>query len=54
MSGRIWDHLPAMLPHFEEEGIPVPTFTGFQMADLIAYEKAALCGQKRSGADSNR
>lgn len=37
MSGRIWNHMPAMLPHFQEEGIPFPTFTGYQMADLIAY-----------------
>lgn len=37
MSGRVWDHLPQMLSHFEEEGIPVPTFTGNQMANLIAY-----------------
>jgi hypothetical protein len=37
MSGRIWDHLPQMLPHFKEEGIPVPTFGGDQMANLIAY-----------------
>ena len=37
MSGVIWNHLPAMLPHFEEEGIPVPTFEGDEMADLIAF-----------------
>ena len=37
MSGAIWNHVPAMLPHFQEEGIPFPTFTGFEMADLIAY-----------------
>jgi mono/diheme cytochrome c family protein len=37
MSGRIWDHLPVMLGHFKEEGIPVPTFQGNEMADLIAY-----------------
>ncbi len=37
MSGTIWDHLPQMLPHFEEEGIPVPTFADNQMADLIAF-----------------
>ena len=37
MSGRIWNHLPAMLGHFEEEGIPVPTFQDDEMADLIAY-----------------
>jgi mono/diheme cytochrome c family protein len=37
MSGTIWNHLPTMLPHFKEEGIPLPTFTGSQMADLIAY-----------------
>lgn len=37
MSGRIWNHFPQMLAHFEEEGIPVPTFEDDQMADLIAY-----------------
>ena len=37
MAGVIWNHLPAMLPHFEEEGIPVPTFEGDEMADLIAF-----------------
>lgn len=37
MSGLIWNHLPAMLHHFEEEGIPVPTFGDGQMEDLIAY-----------------
>jgi mono/diheme cytochrome c family protein len=37
MSGQIWDHLPAMLPHFREEKIPVPTFTQGEMADLIAF-----------------
>jgi hypothetical protein len=37
MSGRIWNHLPIMLDHFKEEKIPVPTFQGNQMADLIAY-----------------
>lgn len=37
MSGQIWNHLPAMLEHFEEEGLPVPTFSGDQMGDLVAY-----------------
>ena len=37
MSGQIWDHLPVMLHHFKEENIPVPTFKGDEMADLIAY-----------------
>lgn len=37
MSGRIWDHLPQMLGHFEEEGIRVPSFEGNEMANLIAY-----------------
>ncbi len=37
MSGRIWNHLPAMLGHFEEEGIPYPIFAGDEMADLVAY-----------------
>ena len=37
MSGTIWNHVPAMVPHFQEEGIAFPTFTGFEMADLVAY-----------------
>lgn len=37
MSGQIWNHLPTMLHHFKEEHIPVPTFKGDEMADLIAY-----------------
>ena len=37
MSGQIWDHLPAMLPHFREEKIPVPTFTQGEMPDLLAF-----------------
>lgn len=37
MSGQIWDHLPAMLSHFRDEKIPVPTFTQGEMADLIAF-----------------
>lgn len=37
MAGTIWDHLPKMLPHFKEEGVPLPSFTPGQMADLIAY-----------------
>lgn len=37
MSGQIWNHLPVMLQHFRKEGIPVPTFSGYEMADLIAY-----------------
>jgi hypothetical protein len=26
MSGQIWNHLPAMIEHFEDEGIPFPNF----------------------------
>ncbi len=37
MSGQIWNHVPEMLHHFKEEGIPFPTFTQGQMADLIAF-----------------
>jgi len=37
MSGQIWNHLPAMLMHFEEEGLPVPAFQDDEMADLVAY-----------------
>jgi mono/diheme cytochrome c family protein len=41
MSGNIWNHLPMMLPHFKEEGIPFPTFSDDEMADLIAYLHSA-------------
>ena len=37
LSGQIWNHLPAMLMHFEEEGLTVPTFREQEMADLVAY-----------------
>ena len=37
MSGTIWNHLPAMLPAFREEGIPYPSISPDEMADLIAY-----------------
>ena len=37
MAGTIWNHLPNMIPHFKDEGIPLPTFSNGQMADLIAY-----------------
>lgn len=46
MSGQIWNHLPAMLMHFEEEGLPVPTFQDDQMADLVAY----LHSQRTTGS----
>jgi mono/diheme cytochrome c family protein len=37
MSGDIWNHTPAMVRFFKEEDIPFPSFTGSEMADLIAY-----------------
>lgn len=37
MSGTIWDHVPKMLPAFREEGIPFPSISRAEMADLIAY-----------------
>ncbi len=37
MSGRIWNHVPTMEKLFKAEKIPFPTFTGNQMADLMAY-----------------
>ncbi len=37
MSGTIWNHLPTMLPFFQAEGVPVPTFSGSEMPDLVAY-----------------
>jgi len=50
MSGTIWNHVPAMLPHFQEEGIPFPTFTDFEMADLIAYLHSKETGRKTPSA----
>lgn len=41
MSGRIWNHLPAMLMHFKQEGLPVPTFQDDEMANLIAFLHSA-------------
>jgi len=37
MTGKIWNHLPAMEAAFKEEGIPFPTFEDSEMADLVAY-----------------
>lgn len=37
MTGKIWNHVPAMKAAFEEEGIPFPTFKGTEMQDLVAY-----------------
>jgi hypothetical protein len=37
MSGQIWNHLPAMERFFKEEDIPFPSFSGDEMADLLAY-----------------
>lgn len=37
MSGRIWNHVPAMARFYKEEDIPFPAFRGNEMADLIAY-----------------
>jgi len=37
MSGTIWNHLPQMVPFFEDEAIPLPTFSDDEMPDLVAY-----------------
>lgn len=50
MSGTIWNHVPVMLPHFQEEGIPFPTFTDYQMADLVAYLHSKPTGRGTSPA----
>jgi mono/diheme cytochrome c family protein len=52
MSGQIWNHLPVMLQHFKDEGIPVPTFQADQMADLVSYlhsESPGSAGATTSG-----
>jgi len=47
--------LPAMLAHFKEEGLPVPTFQDDQMADLVAYLHSARARpvRKRAGGSSS-
>jgi mono/diheme cytochrome c family protein len=37
MTGQIWNHFPAMERALKEEKIAFPTFSGDEMADLIAY-----------------
>ena len=49
MSGQIWNHLPVMLEHFKEEGLPVPTFADEQMADLVAYLHSGSAAAASSG-----
>jgi len=56
MSGVVWNHLPQMLHHFEEEGIPVPTFQSDEMADLIAFlhsgsQPASTAGESETAGD---
>lgn len=55
MSGQVWNHLPEMLEHFEEEGIAFPTFSDEEMADLIAYlHGGATGGTDTSPSNGNR
>jgi cytochrome c2 len=37
MVSALWHHGPAMLEAMKKQGKPWPRFTGFEMADLIAY-----------------
>lgn len=37
MSGSVWNHMPTMVEHFREEKIALPTFSGDEMANLLAY-----------------
>jgi mono/diheme cytochrome c family protein len=58
MVGRVWNHLPLMLPHFKEEHIPTPTFTDKEMADLVAYlhgggPKPMMSGDMNMGGSSS-
>jgi Cytochrome c len=51
MSGDIWNHLPEMIHHFKEEGIPFPTFSDGEMADLIAFlHGGAPAGMETTGS----
>ena len=55
MSGRIWNHVPAMLPFFKREGAPFPTFAEYEMSDLIAYlhsDRSAPVGEPSGGGSS--
>lgn len=49
MSGVIWNHVPAMLPHFKEEGVRFPTFKNNEMADLAAYLHGGASGTTTTG-----
>jgi cytochrome c551/c552 len=37
LSGRFWNHAPAMFAMFEQQGLKWPDLTVEQMADLMAY-----------------
>lgn len=37
LAGLFWNHSPQMWAKMRELGIPVPTFSGTEMADLVAY-----------------
>ena len=49
MSGQIWNHVPAMVEHFKEEGIPFPNFSEGEMADLVAFLHSPRAGSPASG-----
>lgn len=49
MSGQIWNHLPVMIHHFKEEGIPNPTFAPGEMADLVSYLHSSGAGGVKIG-----
>jgi cytochrome c551/c552 len=40
LSGRLWNHAPAMFAAFEKQGLPWPEMTREEMADLAAYLQA--------------
>lgn len=50
MSGSIWNHAPAMVSAFQEEGVPFPTFSDFEMADLVAYLHSKAPGRAAAPA----
>ena len=52
MSGTIWNHLPAMVAAFQAEGAPFPTFSDFEMADVVAYLHSKAPGRAAAPAGS--
>jgi hypothetical protein len=54
MSGTIWNHVPLMVHHFKEEGIPYPSFSANEMADRLPPRRRSSTGRALGGPDGER